>query len=291
MPRLDLHRTADRAARADRPAGGARHHLPQHRQREHHRLLAPGSAAQRQPRAVDRHRLDRGRLAERAARHRRRRQRRSPAPATASSTSSTAPRRCASAASPPACRAWKRSKGRSPSRAKPGSRRSCRPTGRPGKGSPTTPKTPPRGRPWSKRARRSATSLGELNGQLTDAAEVAEAQFAGDRRRRRRSRTDGERNRPPERVDPQRDDLRLGAQRPARPPRPAARRTLRTRPGLGHRKQRRDDRGRLRRRRHAAGRRHRSELAAGSGRTERQARRAARTDPRRAARSNPSAPN
>jgi flagellar hook protein FlgE len=47
-----------------------------------------------------------------------------PAPATASSTSSTAPRRCASAGLRPVCRGWKRSKARSPSPAKPGSRTS-----------------------------------------------------------------------------------------------------------------------------------------------------------------------
>jgi flagellar hook-associated protein 1 FlgK len=35
---------------------------------------------------------------------------------------------------------------------------SCRPSGKTGKGSPTAPKTPPPGRPWSKRARRSASA-------------------------------------------------------------------------------------------------------------------------------------
>ena len=43
MPDLHLHGTRDDAARHPRPAAGARRHRPQHRQREHGRLHAPGA--------------------------------------------------------------------------------------------------------------------------------------------------------------------------------------------------------------------------------------------------------
>ena len=47
MTDLHLHRPPDRAARPARPAARARRHRPQHRQRQHRRLLAPGGRARR----------------------------------------------------------------------------------------------------------------------------------------------------------------------------------------------------------------------------------------------------
>ena len=47
MPISSFYGPPDLAARAARPAAGARHHRPQHRQRDHAGLLAPGGRARR----------------------------------------------------------------------------------------------------------------------------------------------------------------------------------------------------------------------------------------------------